>query len=216
MADTKLSAIVTELTAPAGTERIYVADGTTSKFSLLSTLKTWLVGNKRQLITGLTFVPTATDGALPGLLTGGAGEQSVLGFLFDATVDKMVSSRPFIIPPWFPGSTGVDVKFMTTTTATSGNMVWQAAFRRLNTGEDIDTTAHSYSYQSSGAVATSGTAGQPTYVTISFSSAQIDSFVAGEAVILMIRRDADNTSATDSITGANLLLHPSTVAIYEA
>jgi hypothetical protein len=120
----------------------------------------------------------------------------------------------FCVPAWFPASTGLTVKFHTVTTATSGDMVFQAAFSTTN-GFDIDGDA-SYSHQSSGAVTTSGTSGIPTRVSIAFTSAQIDGLVAGDFVILRIRRDADNTSATDSITANDVILLEQSLIIEEA
>jgi hypothetical protein len=117
--------------------------------------------------------------------------------LFDPTTDQE-GDLDAQVPGWFPGSTGMKLTGYCISDATANAFVFQAALYRLVV--DIDGN-FAYTYQSSGAVTTSGTAGIPTKFTISFSSAQIDSLVAGDAFRLRLRRDADNTSATDSITG---------------
>jgi hypothetical protein len=69
---------------------------------------------------------------------------------------------------------------------------FQAAIERIETTQDTDSDGFA-SFQSSGAVAVSGTAGVPVKVTVTF-------IAAGELFRLKIRRDADDTSATDSVT----------------
>jgi hypothetical protein len=152
----------------------------------------------RVLAQAIDFVPPATNGAAPTTLVGGAGEYSMQGFAFDKTTDESISGM-FRVPTWFPASTGVNVKFCFHTTDTGGgNAVWLAAFRRVDTAEDWDTTNHSYSTQSA-TVAAPTTAGRVAYVSIAFSSAQIDSFVAGELVNLRITRDADTNVNADCV-----------------
>jgi hypothetical protein len=169
----------------------------------------------RALAWALRGVPPATLGAAPTTRAGAStpAENIFQGWAFDGATDEMIDFA-FRVPTWFPASTGVNVKFATVSTATSGNQVFQASFRRIDTGEDVDVT-HSYTYQTTGAVATSGTAGQPTYLTVSFTSGQLDSFVAGELVVLRIRRDADNTSATDSITANDVILLEASLIVEE-
>lgn len=87
--------------------------------------------------------------------------------------------------------------FWTATSATSGNVVWEAAFHRNPTSEDIDT-AHTFSYQSVTAAA-GATNGFPTYSSIAFTQSQADSIAAGEQTILRIRRNA--SSGSDTMTG---------------
>ena len=88
------------------------------------------------------------------------------------------------------------------TSATSGNVVWQAAFERIGDGQqDIDSDGFA-SFQSSGAVAVPGTSGHVDICTIAFTDgAQMDSVAVGEGFRFKVRRDADDTSATDSATG---------------
>ena len=88
------------------------------------------------------------------------------------------------------------------TTATSGNVVWQVALERVgDQQQDVDSDDFA-AFQSSGAVAVPSTSGLVDIISINFSSgAQMDSVTAGEKFRLKARRDADDTSATDSVSG---------------
>lgn len=88
--------------------------------------------------------------------------------------------------------------------ATTGGIRWAAAFRRLDTAEDVNTS-HSYSEQAATSSAP-GTSGYPGYAEIAFTQAQADSIAASEAFVLRIRRDVSH--AGDNMTGdAQLLAH---------
>lgn len=71
--------------------------------------------------------------------------------------------------------------------ATTGNVGLAGAFRRLDTGEDLDTS-QTYSEQSV-TVAVPATNGAPIYAEIAFTSAQIDGLLASEAFVFRLRRD---------------------------
>lgn len=104
---------------------------------------------------------------------------------------------------------GVTVKiFWMATSATSGNVVWQAAFRSFTAdADDLDTKSFA-AFNGSGAQATASATGEHMEDTITFTDgADMDSVANGEWFHLKIRRDADDTSATDSMTGdAELVL----------
>ena len=91
-------------------------------------------------------------------------------------------------------------------TATTGNVIWGAAFRDMpDDAEDIDTTAFSYDYNASAAVAAPSAVGENSYDNITFTNgADMDSVVAGNAFILRIRRDAAN--AGDTMAGDSGLI----------
>lgn len=203
MADTKLSAIVAQLTSWVGTERSYWADGSTSKYGLASDLRDY-TRKGRTIASQLNFTPPATLGAQPIVRTGGSSpaENVPQGFRFDPTTDWMIDAVAHA-PAWFIPANGMNIIIPTWTAATSGNMVFQAAIRRLSTS-DVLTTAHTYVYNSTGAVAANGTANTMKYLTVSLASGDLDGLLAGEDFILRIRRDADNTSATDSITATDV------------
>ena len=118
---------------------------------------------------------------------------------FDATADEeAVFSFPALPRHYDGGGITANAKCMMTS-ATSGNVVLQGAFERGNTDRDADSFA---SFVSSGAVAVNATSGIPFNVPIAFTDgAQIDSLAVGEPLRFKLRRDADDTSATDSATG---------------
>lgn len=105
-----------------------------------------------------------------------------------------------VLPSNYGGS-GLDVNiFWAATSATSGNVRWQAAFERMD-ASSLDIDADSFAaFQSAGGVPP-GTNGQIIKTTVAFTDgAQMDSLAAGEMFRLKIRRDADGTSGTDDQT----------------
>ena len=118
---------------------------------------------------------------------------------FDASTDEE-SVWQGVMPQNYAGG-GITLKlhFMATS-ATSGNVVWQAAFERV-AGQDADSDGFA-SFQASGQVAVNGTSGIESIATITFTNgAQMDSVVAGDEFRLKVRRDADSTTATDDAAG---------------
>lgn len=94
-------------------------------------------------------------------------------------------------------------------TATSGNMVWEAAFRRLVTGTSVGAS-HAYAYQSA-TVSAPATAGRPVYFSIAFTQAQADGIQAGDAVVVRVRRNA--AAAGDTMAGDAELWAARTMAV---
>jgi hypothetical protein len=82
--------------------------------------------------------------------------------------------------------------------ATSGDVVWNVAWERDDTGTDLD--ADSFATANSATATTSATSGALTYTSITFTTgAQMDNIAAGERFRLKVTRDADN--AADTMTG---------------
>lgn len=118
---------------------------------------------------------------------------------FDASTDEEAVFRG-VMPQNYAGG-GLTLKIhVMLTSATSGNVVLQAALERV-TGQDADSDGFA-SFQASGQVAANGTSGIESIATITFTNgAQMDSVVAGDEFRLKIRRDADSTTATDDAAG---------------
>ena len=149
-------------------------------------------------LESLKIVPTAANAATPDIRAGGSTPGELFEvYDFDAsTVEYLdlkirlrgnatVSGGLTLLLPW--GAT----------TATSGNVVWRAAFRRIaDDAEDIDG-AHTYVYQSVTDAAPSAS-GEFTDASIAFTSGQIDSIAAGELGILRVSRNASDASDTMS------------------
>ena len=129
---------------------------------------------------------------------------------FDATTDEEAIFTGLLPSGYGGGGLTIDI-YASAKTATTGNVVWQAAIERIGDSQlDIDSDSFA-SFQSSGAVAVPGTSGHVKKFTVTLTNdAQIDSLAAGELFRLKIRRDADNTSATDDVTG-DMELHMVTV-----
>ena len=84
------------------------------------------------------------------------------------------------------------------TSATSGDVVWSAAIRRIqDDAEDVDTS-QTYDYNDATDTAASAS-GENSRVSVTFTNgADMDSLADGEAFILRIRRNASNGSDTMS------------------
>lgn len=118
---------------------------------------------------------------------------------FDGSTDEEAVFTG-VLPTHYGGG-GLDINiFWAATSATSGNVRWQAAIERIDVSSlDIDADSFA-SFQSAGGTPP-GTSGQVIKTTIALTSgANMDSLVAGELFRLKIRRDADGTSGTDDVT----------------
>ena len=120
---------------------------------------------------------------------------------FDDTTDEEMAWKFQLSPDYSGGGLTVTLS-ITGTTATSGNAVFQVDIERVTSeNQDIDSDGY-VGYNSSGAVALPTTSGNVKKITVTFTDgADMDSLAAGEAGRIRVRRDADDTSATDSVTG---------------
>lgn len=116
---------------------------------------------------------------------------------FDAAADEaMVFSA--VIPNHYAAS-GITVTIIWTgASATSGNVIWQTAFERNDTGTDMD--ADSFASAQSATAAAPGTSGAPAYTTVAHTNgAQIDSALKNEKIRLKVTRNG--SSGSDTMTG---------------
>lgn len=96
---------------------------------------------------------------------------------------------------------GLTVKFpWTATSATSSNVIWGAAFRRIQEdAEDIDLS-QTYDYNDASAQAPGSASGEQVMATITFTNgADMDSLADTEPFVLRIRRNA--SSGSDTMAG---------------
>lgn len=126
--------------------------------------------------------------------------ERVLAWAFDDTTTEYVDIR-LTMPSNYAGTTGVTIKFKSSSTATSNTYVLSAAFRRIqDDAEDLDTTAQTYDYNDTGAITPASASGEITYDSLTFTNgADMDSVVAGEDFILRVRRNPG--SGSDTVTG---------------
>lgn len=161
-------------------------------------------GNTLCIFAARDGVPSATAGAVHGILAGAASPAEGVPYVaFDSATDENVDFYG-ILPRHYAGG-GLTMTLHWASGATSGAVVWNAAFRRIaDDAEDIDTTAHSYDFNTVTAT-TASAAGEVDYAAITFTEgADMDSLAVGESFILRIRRDADNGS--DNMAGDAYLI----------
>lgn len=121
---------------------------------------------------------------------------------FDASADESAIFTA-VLPRHYAGG-GITITLIwSATSATSGDVIWNTAIERMDTGTDID--ADSFATANAATATTGATSGTPAYTTVAHTSgAQMDSLAAGEAFRLKVTRDADNGS--DTMTGDAELL----------
>lgn len=122
---------------------------------------------------------------------------------FDDTTDETAQWTD-VLPRNYAGGGVTVTLFWAASTATTGNVVWDAQFERLeDEGTDID--ADSFAAVQSATAAAPGTSGAVQYTTIAFThGAQMDSVAAGELFRVRVSRDANN--GADTMTGDAELL----------
>src|SRR5688572_7809107 len=119
---------------------------------------------------------------------------------FDDTTDEEAIFLGVVPANYAGGGLTIDI-YCSFTSATSNVCRWEAMIERMDVSS-LDTDADSFASSQSAAVTAPGTSGQIVKATITMTSgAQMDSLAAGESYRLKIRRDANATNGTDSVTG---------------
>lgn len=147
----------------------------------------------------------ATLAPTPDVLAGGSTPDETIPVLdFDAAAIEYVDFR-FTLPEHYAGTTGITLRIVWgADTATTAEVVWSAALRRI--GDDVEplTTSHTYDYNNSAAVTAPSALGETSQDNITFTDgADMDSVDVGDDFILRIRRFA--TDAGDDMAGDALL-----------
>lgn len=124
---------------------------------------------------------------------------------FDAAADEEAVFAG-IMPQSYANTTGVTIVLTmgSTTDQTSGTVAWELLFERIiNDSTDLDADSFATSAAGNRFTQTApGGASQPAIDSKTIAKgAVMDSVVAGDPFRLKIRRDADGTSQTDSMTG---------------
>ncbi len=125
---------------------------------------------------------------------------------FDAAADEE-AVFPIFLPKAYGGG-GITITLIwMASTATSGNVVWQAAFERhVDDGFDLDSDGFA-AFNNGGQDVAPSASGEVSYDTVTFTDGvDMDSLAANESGRLKIRRDADSTDATDDMAGDAELL----------
>lgn len=144
--------------------------------------------------TLITFTPAANEPPTsnPATLDSRNGHP-VLDF--DASTDESAIFSG-VLPRSYSGGGLTVTPIWGGTSATTGNVVWNAKFERLeDEGTDMDSDSFASAQAATGAAPS--TSGALQYTPITFTSgAQMDSLAAGEMFRLKVTRDADNGSDT--------------------
>jgi len=121
-------------------------------------------------------------------------------FQFDASTDEIIRCS-FRLPSYTATSTTFDlVIFWYSAAATSGSAVFGLAEANSAAAANFDPSLSAITYTQT---TTSGSAGNINSTTISLSS---PGWAAGDLVTLYLRRDADGTGGTDSMTGDAIMI----------
>lgn len=121
---------------------------------------------------------------------------------FDASTDE-AAIWTFVMPQAYAGGTLKAYLHFTMSTATTGNVVLQAAVEAIADAEAAGSDSFD-TVNNSGQIAVPGAAGTLEIASITLTNK--DSVNVGERVRIKINRDADSTSDTDDATG-DLELH---------
>lgn len=113
----------------------------------------------------------------------------------DATANERIVFEDCLPPHYSAGGITLEFWFVAAT-ATTGDVIFSAAFERLiEGGHDIDADSFA-TEQVSAAATANGTSGILTKGTISFTDGQIDGLLAGENYRCYLERKQDNGSDT--------------------
>lgn len=157
-------------------------------------------GETLLILTPLNNTPPATLFATLDTMTGTSTPVEAVPVLdFD---DTTVEYADFYCQmPRNYGGGGVTLQFAWSGAANTNEVIWSAAFRRVaDDAEDLDTTAHTYDYNNTGALTAPSAVGEVVYDTLTFTDgADMDSVAAGEYFILRVRRFASD--AGDDMAG---------------
>lgn len=146
--------------------------------------------------TLLSFIPTdnlppATLFATFDTMTGTSVPVEAIPVLdFD---DTTVEYADFYgtMPNHYTGG-GITVTIVWSAAAATNFALFGVAFRQVaDDTEDLDTTAHTYDYNTTGDIAPASVVGEVGYDNITFTNgADMDSVVAGNYFIMRVKRDA--------------------------
>lgn len=139
--------------------------------------------------------PATTAASLDRRAGGSTPAEHFLVWDFDAAADEFLDFRG-IMPQHYDGGGLTCRIWWGASTATTGNVIWDMAFRSIeDDAEDIDA-AHTYTVNSVTDAAPSAS-GEYTAAVITFTDgADMDSVGAGDPFVLRISRDANNASDT--------------------
>ena len=157
-------------------------------------------GNRLAYIDPLSNQAPAANFATFDTRAGGSTPAEAVPVLdFDDTTVEYADFKVRLPEHYSGGGLTLSIEW-SATSATTGNVVWSAAIRRIeNDLEDIDA-AFTYDYNNSAATTTASLSGETVKSTITFTNGvDMDSWTAGETAIIRVRRFASDVG--DTMTG---------------
>lgn len=143
-------------------------------------------------------IPPATSYATLDTRSGGSTPaESMTVWDFDASATEYMDFKCRLSEDYDGGGLTFQIVWMATS-ATSGEVVWEIAIRRMDAA-DWDT-AHTYDFNTASDSTAPATNGTPVTLTLTFTDgADMDSWAAGEYAMIRIRRKHD--AAGDDMAG---------------
>lgn len=154
-------------------------------------------GNSLLMWEAQAGVPPATAYAQHDVLAGASTPAEAVPILaFDSASTEYIDFYGKM-PQHYAGG-GVTLIFCMGAGTPTGGVTLEAAFRRVESdAEDLDTTAHTYDFNSLDIATLPSAAGEFIYQSLTFTNgADMDSVAAGENFILRVRRKHDDTNDT--------------------
>ena len=144
----------------------------------------------------LSIMPPAANAATLDTRAGGSTPAETVDVLdFDDTTVEYMDYKCVLV-----GYDGGGLTFTlkwSASTATTNDVIWSAAIRRMaDDAEDVDSS-HTYVYNDASADTAPSASGEISYPTIAFTDgADMDSWADGELAIVRIRRFASDSGDT--------------------
>lgn len=162
-------------------------------------------GDTLLILSPLHGTPPATIYATLDTIAGASTPAEAIPVLdFDDTTQEYMDFY-CVMPTTYAGGGLTIIIGYSAAEAATDVVDWEIALRRIaDDAEDLDTDAHTYSYNDVVDTAPSAV-GEVAYATITFTDgADMDSVAAGEYFILRITRDPTPNSGTDVTGDASL------------
>lgn len=148
--------------------------------------------------------PDADFATYDTILTTSADEpDDIISVLdFDPGTPNEFAVFSAMLPEHYDGG-GFSLSLLWTSEATTGNVKWDAAIKRL--ADAVDVLAATYAAIQTVTTGTDGTARALNTSVITFTNAQIDGLLAGELFFLAVERDAADAADTMNSNDAELI-----------
>ena len=163
-------------------------------------------GDTLLLFTAQAATIPATNGAQYDFIAGASTDNETIPVLdFDGGSADEFADFYAVLPQNY-GAGGFTITVCWAGAATTGDVVWEIAFRAIeDDAEDLDTTAHTYVFNT--VIATTASAvGELSCDNVTFTDgADADNTNAGDPFILRVGRDASDTG-NDTLAGDASLL----------